>query len=259
MISVSTARRALPEKRRGGPNEHRNQSGSDPEAELFAVAQACAVPGGASQPKRHLHARRPHDTDEVLAGVLRLHLEDLVAKRVDSRYEPGKRSTAWRNLKCADWRGAPRAAATRALTRESPGTTNAGRGSSHMLVGHCVYVRPRDPSMDSPSKEGFAIRTPFVLWWRAKRSLSNTSSEAGGAAQRLRHLTITEADRYEAVRAAWPELADRIHERGRARGLGRSRRRNRPVGFSSHRWGRCSASQLALPPAVRHKPQGVLQ
>ena len=34
----------------------------------------------------------------------RLHLEGLVAKRVDSRYEPGKRSSHWRKVKCAEWR-----------------------------------------------------------------------------------------------------------------------------------------------------------
>jgi bifunctional non-homologous end joining protein LigD len=44
------------------------------------------------------------DADDVLAECSRLQLEGLVAKRVDSRYEPGKRSTAWRKVKCSDWR-----------------------------------------------------------------------------------------------------------------------------------------------------------
>ena len=44
------------------------------------------------------------EADEVLEECARLRLEGLVAKRVDSRYEPGKRSAHWRKLKCADWR-----------------------------------------------------------------------------------------------------------------------------------------------------------
>jgi bifunctional non-homologous end joining protein LigD len=41
---------------------------------------------------------------EVLEECARLRLEGLVAKRVDSRYEPGKRSRMWLKLKCEDWR-----------------------------------------------------------------------------------------------------------------------------------------------------------
>ena len=44
------------------------------------------------------------EADEVLEECARLRLEGLVAKRVDSRYEPGKRSAHWRKLKCEDWR-----------------------------------------------------------------------------------------------------------------------------------------------------------
>jgi bifunctional non-homologous end joining protein LigD len=44
------------------------------------------------------------DASDVLAECARLQLEGLVAKRMDSRYEPGKRSASWRKLKCADRR-----------------------------------------------------------------------------------------------------------------------------------------------------------
>jgi bifunctional non-homologous end joining protein LigD len=44
------------------------------------------------------------DADEMLVECERLGLEGLVAKRVDSRYEAGKRSRAWLKLKCEDWR-----------------------------------------------------------------------------------------------------------------------------------------------------------
>jgi bifunctional non-homologous end joining protein LigD len=42
--------------------------------------------------------------DDVLAECERLHLEGVVAKRLDSRYEPGKRSLHWRKMKCSSWR-----------------------------------------------------------------------------------------------------------------------------------------------------------
>ena len=41
---------------------------------------------------------------EVLEECARLRLEGLVAKRVESRYEPGKRSANWRKMKCVEWR-----------------------------------------------------------------------------------------------------------------------------------------------------------
>ena len=44
------------------------------------------------------------EAEQVLEECARLRLEGLVAKRVDSRYEPGKRSAHWRKLKCDDWR-----------------------------------------------------------------------------------------------------------------------------------------------------------
>jgi bifunctional non-homologous end joining protein LigD len=44
------------------------------------------------------------DADDVLGPCASLHLEGLVAKRLDSRYEPGKRSRAWLKVKCDDWR-----------------------------------------------------------------------------------------------------------------------------------------------------------
>jgi bifunctional non-homologous end joining protein LigD len=44
------------------------------------------------------------EAGEVLEECARLQLEGLVAKRVDSRYEPGKRSAHWRKVKCAAWR-----------------------------------------------------------------------------------------------------------------------------------------------------------
>jgi bifunctional non-homologous end joining protein LigD len=44
------------------------------------------------------------EADEVLEECARLHLEGLVAKRIDSRYEPGKRSAHWRKVKCLAWR-----------------------------------------------------------------------------------------------------------------------------------------------------------
>jgi bifunctional non-homologous end joining protein LigD len=44
------------------------------------------------------------EAEDVLEECARLHLEGLVAKRVDSRYEPGKRSAHWRKVKCAEWR-----------------------------------------------------------------------------------------------------------------------------------------------------------
>jgi bifunctional non-homologous end joining protein LigD len=44
------------------------------------------------------------EADAVLEECARLQLEGLVAKRVDSRYEPGKRSAHWRKLKCAEWK-----------------------------------------------------------------------------------------------------------------------------------------------------------
>jgi bifunctional non-homologous end joining protein LigD len=40
---------------------------------------------------------------EVFAACTALGLEGLVAKRLDSRYEPGVRSKAWVKAKCADW------------------------------------------------------------------------------------------------------------------------------------------------------------
>jgi bifunctional non-homologous end joining protein LigD len=44
------------------------------------------------------------DTDDVLAECERLDLEGLVAKRVDSPYEPGKRSRSWLKVKCSAWK-----------------------------------------------------------------------------------------------------------------------------------------------------------
>ena len=44
------------------------------------------------------------EADEVLEECAQLRLEGLVAKRIDSRYEPGKRSQHWRKVKCEDWR-----------------------------------------------------------------------------------------------------------------------------------------------------------
>lgn len=40
---------------------------------------------------------------ELFAACTTLGLEGLVAKRLDSRYEPGVRSKAWIKAKCADW------------------------------------------------------------------------------------------------------------------------------------------------------------
>lgn len=40
---------------------------------------------------------------ELFAACTALGLEGLVAKRLDSRYEPGVRSKAWVKAKCADW------------------------------------------------------------------------------------------------------------------------------------------------------------
>jgi bifunctional non-homologous end joining protein LigD len=42
--------------------------------------------------------------EDVLTECERLNLEGLVAKRLDSRYEPGKRSMHWRKVKCSSWR-----------------------------------------------------------------------------------------------------------------------------------------------------------
>lgn len=44
------------------------------------------------------------EADEVLEECARLRREGLVAKRVDSRYEPEKRSRMWLKLKSLDWR-----------------------------------------------------------------------------------------------------------------------------------------------------------
>ena len=44
------------------------------------------------------------DGDALFEVARERGLEGVVAKRVDSRYEPGKRSAHWRKLKCADWR-----------------------------------------------------------------------------------------------------------------------------------------------------------
>jgi bifunctional non-homologous end joining protein LigD len=44
------------------------------------------------------------EADDVLSHCANLDLEGLVAKRLDSRYEPGKRSSAWLKVKCDDWR-----------------------------------------------------------------------------------------------------------------------------------------------------------
>jgi bifunctional non-homologous end joining protein LigD len=41
------------------------------------------------------------DGEAVLAAARRLGLEGVVAKRLDSRYEPGRRSSAWRKVKVA--------------------------------------------------------------------------------------------------------------------------------------------------------------
>jgi|tagenome__1003787_1003787.scaffolds.fasta_scaffold19412817_1 bifunctional non-homologous end joining protein LigD len=43
------------------------------------------------------------EADEVLEQCARLQLEGLVAKGVDSRYEPGKRSRSWLKVKCDHW------------------------------------------------------------------------------------------------------------------------------------------------------------
>lgn len=40
---------------------------------------------------------------EVFAACTELGLEGLMAKRLDSRYEPGVRSKAWVKAKCGDW------------------------------------------------------------------------------------------------------------------------------------------------------------
>jgi ATP-dependent DNA ligase len=42
--------------------------------------------------------------EQVPDGTCSTRLEGLVGKRVDSRYEPGKRSRMWLKLKCEDWR-----------------------------------------------------------------------------------------------------------------------------------------------------------
>jgi bifunctional non-homologous end joining protein LigD len=44
------------------------------------------------------------EAEEVLEECARLRLEGLVAKRVDSRYEAGKRSRMWLKVKSEDWR-----------------------------------------------------------------------------------------------------------------------------------------------------------
>ena len=44
------------------------------------------------------------EATDVLDECARLRLEGLVAKRGDSRYEPGKRSRMWLKVKCEDWR-----------------------------------------------------------------------------------------------------------------------------------------------------------
>jgi bifunctional non-homologous end joining protein LigD len=44
------------------------------------------------------------EAGDVLAECERLNLEGLVAKRLDSRYEAGKRSAHWRKMKCSAWR-----------------------------------------------------------------------------------------------------------------------------------------------------------
>ena len=44
------------------------------------------------------------EADDVLEECARLRLEGLVARLVDSRYEPGKRSRMWLKLKCEHWR-----------------------------------------------------------------------------------------------------------------------------------------------------------
>jgi bifunctional non-homologous end joining protein LigD len=44
------------------------------------------------------------DADDLLAECARLHLEGLVTKRVDSRYEPGNWSAHWRKMKCQAWK-----------------------------------------------------------------------------------------------------------------------------------------------------------
>jgi bifunctional non-homologous end joining protein LigD len=42
--------------------------------------------------------------DDVLAGCVRLGLEGVVAKKLDSVYRPGHRSRHWRKVTTADWR-----------------------------------------------------------------------------------------------------------------------------------------------------------
>jgi hypothetical protein len=61
------------------------------------------------------------EAGDVLAECARLNLEGLVAKRVDSRYEPGKRSAHRRKLKCKHWRETtrPRATSAEALVTRS--------------------------------------------------------------------------------------------------------------------------------------------
>lgn len=46
------------------------------------------------------------DVNTLLDCCAGLGLEGLVLKRADSRYEPGRRSRAWRKVKCSGWREA---------------------------------------------------------------------------------------------------------------------------------------------------------
>ena len=81
------------------------------------------------------------EADEVLEECARLRLEGLVAKRVDSRYEPGKRSVALAQGEVRGLARASRAAATRALNTYAPTVRCAGsscRETTRRAASNCT-------------------------------------------------------------------------------------------------------------------------
>jgi bifunctional non-homologous end joining protein LigD len=70
-----------------------------PYSERRTLLQELDIAAGTIEVPPYLPAQDAEQVVELLAYTKEEHLEGLVAKRLDSRYQPGKRVTAWRKIK----------------------------------------------------------------------------------------------------------------------------------------------------------------
>ena len=70
-----------------------------PDRHRRRVLEGLELPGVALVPRFD-----PADADTLLVCCERLGVEGLVLKQLAASYRPGRRSPAWRKLKCSSWR-----------------------------------------------------------------------------------------------------------------------------------------------------------